>query len=62
MGAVYTIKNQQVQYFITCTMHQWGDVFTRKEYIDTLLEASGFANPEKGLQVYAWVLMSNTYT
>ena len=40
-------------------LHQWADVFTRKEYIDILLESIRFCQSTKGLQVYAWVLMSN---
>jgi REP element-mobilizing transposase RayT len=59
MGSTYTIKNQQGQYFITCTVHQWADVFTRKEYIDILLESIRFCQLTKGLKVYAWVVMTN---
>jgi hypothetical protein len=47
MGSTYTIKNQQGQYFITCTVHQWADVFTRKEYIEILTKVFGFVNQQK---------------
>ena len=59
MGLTYTVKDQQGQYFITCTVHQWVDVFTRREYIDIFLESIRFCQKEKGLKVYAWVIMTN---
>lgn len=59
MALTYTIKDQHGLYFITCTVHQWVDVFTRKEYVDILLDSLRFCQKEKGLQIYAWVIMSN---
>ena len=51
MGLTYTIKNQSGQYFITCTVHQWADVFTRREYADILLDSIRFCQQRKGLLV-----------
>ena len=31
MAHSYSISNQEGLYFITCTVHQWVDVFTRAE-------------------------------
>ena len=59
MGFAYTIKNQGNIHFVTFTVHQWADVFTRQIYIDILLESLRFCQQEKGLNVYAWVVMSN---
>jgi REP element-mobilizing transposase RayT len=59
MSLTYTIKNQQGQYFITCTVNQWVDVFTRNEYKEILLDSLRHCQKEKGLNIYAWVLMSN---
>ena len=59
MGLTYTIKNQEGQYFITCTVHQWADVFTRELYKEILLDSIRHCQKNKGLQVYGWVLMSN---
>ena len=61
MGLTYTIKNQSGQYFITCTVHQWADVFTRREYADILLDSIRFCQQRKGLLVHCWVLMSNQH-
>lgn len=59
MGLTYTIKNQEGQYFITCTVHQWIDVFTREIYKEILIGSISYCQKNKGLQVYGWVLMSN---
>ncbi|MFN8437705.1 MAG: hypothetical protein U0V72_08700 [Cytophagales bacterium] len=39
MALTYRIYDQHGQYFITCTVNQWIDVFTRREYVDILLES-----------------------
>ena len=59
MGLAYIIKDQSGVHFITCTVHQWVDIFTRKEYIDIFLESIKFCQKEKGLMVFAQVVMSN---
>jgi REP element-mobilizing transposase RayT len=59
MALTYTIKNQYGLYFITFTVHQWVDVFTRKVYADIVLESLRFCQKTKGLQIYGWVIMSN---
>jgi putative transposase len=35
------------------------DVFTRKDYIDILLDSLRFYQQEKGLKIYGWVIMTN---
>jgi putative transposase len=55
----FRIKNQHAVYFITSTVHQWVDVFTRQDYVNILLESLKFCQKEKGLKIYAWVVMSN---
>jgi REP element-mobilizing transposase RayT len=59
MGLTYTIKNQEGQYFITCTVNQWIDVFTRDLYREIVLDSIRYSQQNKGLEVYAWVLMIN---
>jgi putative transposase len=59
MGDSYRIQDQFGQYYITCTVHQWVDVFTRKDYVEILIESIKHCQLHKGLQVYAWVVMSN---
>lgn len=55
----YRIKDQHAQYFVTFTVHQWVDVFTRKEYVDIVLESLRFCQKNKGLNIYGWVVMTN---
>ena len=59
MGNTYSIRDQKAQYFVTFTVHQWIDVFTRPIYVDIILESIRYFQQNKGLQVYAWVIMSN---
>ena len=59
MGLAYTVRDQHGQYFITCTVHQWVDVFTRRDYVDIFLDSIRYCQTAKGLKVYAWVVMSN---
>lgn len=59
MAYTYRIYNQHGQYFITCTVHQWVDVFTRKEYVDIVLNSLRYCQQNKGLLIYAYVIMSN---
>jgi putative transposase len=59
MGAAYSIKNQHEQYFVTFTVHQWVDVFTRNYYKDIIINSLKFCQKEKGLKVFAWVIMTN---
>ncbi len=59
MALTYRIYDQHGQYFITCTVNQWIDVFTRRDYVEILLESIRYCQQNKGLKVYAWVVMSN---
>lgn len=40
-------------------MHQWADVFTRSTYVDELLVNLRYCQEHKGLEIFAWVVMSN---
>ena len=46
-------------YFTTSTVVDWIDVFTRPEYKHIILESLAYCQENKGLDVYAWVLMTN---
>ena len=59
MGFAYKISDQQGLHFITATVVQWIDVFTRSQYADMLIDSLKFCQREKGLQIYGWVVMSN---
>ena len=59
MANSYSIKDQGSIHFVTFTVHQWVDVFTRQQYADTLLDSIEYCQKQKGLEVFAWVIMSN---
>ena len=46
-------------YFITITVIDWVDVFTREEYKRIIADSLDFCRKTKGLRIYAWVLMTN---
>ena len=55
----YKIRNPSAIHFITFSVVEWVDVFTRKTYCDIVLDSIRFCQVEKGLVLHAWCLMSN---
>jgi len=55
----YKIRDQQAIHFITFTVVEWVDVFTRKAYRDILIDSLRHCQQEKGLVLHAWCIMSN---
>lgn len=49
----------QELYFTTTTVVDWIDVFTRPIYKQIILDSLAYCQKEKGLDIYAWVLMIN---
>ena len=46
-------------YFVTDTVVDWVDIFTRPIYWHIIIESLEYCQKEKGLIIYAWVLMTN---
>jgi REP element-mobilizing transposase RayT len=46
-------------YFTTSTVIDWVDIFTRASYRHVIVESLDYCQRQKGLKIYAWVLMSN---
>lgn len=59
MSRAYKFHNPEGLYFITFATVAWVDVFTRRDYKDIVVESLRFCHREKGLLLYAWVVMSN---
>lgn len=59
MSEKYKMRNECAQYFVTCSIIQWLDVFTRPCYADIFLENIQYCQKHKGLEVYAWCIMSS---
>lgn len=58
-GDRYFIEDQHGVHFLTFTVVEWIDVFTRKEYKQIIVDSLNYCIKEKGVECYAWVLMSN---
>ena len=55
----YKIQNQESEYFVTLTIVDWVDVFIRKRYKDIVIESLDYCQRQKGLTVFAYVIMSS---
>lgn len=55
----YVIRNQDAIHFVTFTVVDWVDVFTRKPYRDIFIDSLDYCSKNKGLILYAYVIMSN---
>ena len=58
-GDKYKIEDQHARYFLTLTVVHWIDLFSRREYKDILVESLNHCIQNKGLEIYAWVIMTN---
>ena len=59
MSTRYKIRDPEGLYFLTSTVVGWIDVFTRKAYKNIIIDSLQFCQKIKGLQVFAYVIMSN---
>lgn len=55
----HRISDQHALHFVTFTIVEWIDVFTRRVYRDIVLDSLRYCQANKGLHVHAWVIMSN---
>src|SRR5665647_2407096 len=55
----YSIEDQNAVYFLTFTITDWVDVFTRSCYRMLVVDSLNYCIKSKGLTIYAWCLMSN---
>lgn len=59
MSTGYQIQDQSGIYFITNTVVDWVDVFTRKIYRDIVVDSLNYCCTTKSLEVFGYVIMSN---
>ena len=55
----YRIANQNECYFLTFTVVEWVDLFVRKEFKMVVADSLNYCIKNKGVEIFAWVLMSN---
>jgi putative transposase len=59
MSRNYKINDQSQLHFISFSTVNWIDVFTRPAYKDIIVDSLNYCVKNKGLDVYAWCIMSN---
>ncbi len=59
MTTGYKIEFQDRAHFLTFTVVDWVDLFSRKEYRDTLLESMEYCRRAKGLKVWGYIILTN---
>jgi REP element-mobilizing transposase RayT len=55
----YSLADKEGAYFLTFTVVDWIDVFTRKDHAYIVCDSLNHCIAHKGLVVHAWVIMSN---
>jgi len=59
MSTGYQIVEQDALHYVTFQIVNWVDLFTRKVYRDIFIDSLKFCQANKGLEIYAFVVMSN---
>ncbi len=61
MSRKYKFLDEEGVYFVSTAVWGWIDVFTRVEYKEILTNSLAFCQLEKGLNIHAYVVMSNHF-
>jgi len=56
MRSRYRITESNYPFFITSTTVAWIPIFTRKPYIEVLINSLSFCRHSKALKIYAYVI------
>lgn len=59
MSTKYKANNPDGIYFITLTVVEWADVFTRRDYCELICDSLHYCQQNKELTLYAWCIMTN---
>jgi putative transposase len=59
MSHQYRVRNPEDIYFVTFTIVDWVDLFTRPAYKQLIIDSLIYCQQQKGLEVYAYCLMTN---
>ncbi|HRW21586.1 MAG TPA: hypothetical protein P5509_06405, partial [Bacteroidales bacterium] len=59
MSRNYKFHNPDGLYFVSFAVVYWLDVFVREQYIEISLESLKFCQKEKGMEIFAWCIMTN---
>jgi len=59
MSRNYKFHNPDGLYFVSFAVVYWLNIFVREQYIEILLESLKFFQKEKGMEIFAWCIMTN---
>jgi REP element-mobilizing transposase RayT len=59
MSRNYKFYNPEGLYFVSFAVVEWLDVFTRNEYKEIIKESLTFCQKNKGMEIFAWCIMTN---
>jgi REP element-mobilizing transposase RayT len=59
MSRNYKFHNPEGVFFVSFAGVEWIDVFTRNDFKNILIESLAFCQREKGMEIYAWCIMTN---
>ena len=59
MSRKYKIYDQEDLHFLSYAVVSWLDALSRPIYKDIVVESLAYCQKAKGLQLYAWCIMSN---
>ncbi len=58
MSRKYKFRNPEAAYFVSFSVVEWLDVFSNDAYKQILLDSLKFCQREKGMEIYAWIIMT----
>lgn len=59
MSRIQSTNSFEEAFYVTFTIVYWIDLFTRLEYRELIIDSLKYCQKEKGLLLYAYVIMSN---
>ena len=59
MSRNYKFHNPEGVYFVSFAVIDWLDVFTRNEYRNIIIDCLHYSQKEKGMEIFAWCIMTN---
>lgn len=59
MSTKYRFSENDIPHFVTLTLVEWIDLFSREKYKEIIIDNLKYCMANKGLVLYAYVIMSN---
>lgn len=59
MSTKYRFSDNEIPHFVTLTLVEWIDLFSRERYKEIIIDNLNYCIKNKGLKVYAYVIMPN---